>query len=59
MKKLLLGLIFLISGCTMGSNGSHEEYKSAFEGAPDNCQVSESAIYLINGLPALKYICQK
>lgn len=43
----------------MGSNGSHEEYKSAFEGAPDNCQVSESAIYLINGLPALKYICQK
>ncbi|AQW88653.1 hypothetical protein pEaSNUABM50_00126 [Erwinia phage pEa_SNUABM_50] len=60
MKKILLALLVLTStACTSVSNGSYETYSPFNTDAGYNCAVESSDIYLINGVPSLKYICNK
>ncbi|SOK58398.1 hypothetical protein [Yersinia phage fHe-Yen9-04] len=60
MKKILLALLVLTStACTSLDNGSYEQYRPFSDKAGYNCAVESSDIYLINGVPSLKYICNK
>lgn len=60
MKKIILALTLILSGCTMGDDGPcHEEYKPITARSENNCAVAESTVYLINGTPSLKYICNR
>lgn len=58
MKKLILAVLILSStACTSVVNTSYTEYKPFNATASQNCVVESSDIYLINGVPSLKYIC--
>lgn len=60
MKKLILAVLILGStACSNISGGSYTEYKPFSAQPTTNCAVESSDIYLINGTPSLKYICNE
>jgi len=58
MKKMLLALTLILTGCVKGGTWQ-EEYYPFDTNPPGFCAVSESNVYIINGIPSLKYICNR
>lgn len=58
MKKLILiALILTSTACSSVQYNSSTEYHPFNSNVSNNCAVESSTIYIINGVPSLKYIC--